>query len=147
MNWDWDRLKRQLAREAREYLADLRDLRDGLKSVEGWIALGLFVAAILMLAAWVIVSLGFNPPNEHISSMMYRLGMHACRPITNVSGVIVIVDMFLMIFLTVIAFGNVVRMNARVRRGLPREPRELIVSTSLMLAAGTGGILYMLWIC
>ncbi|MBV2183034.1 MAG: hypothetical protein KUL88_00630, partial [Rhizobium sp.] len=97
--------------------------------------------------AWVIVSLGFNPPNEHISSMMYRLGMHACRPITNVSGVIVIVDMFLMIFLTVIAFGNVVRMNARVRRGLPREPRELIVSTSLMLAAGTGGILYMLWIC
>lgn len=147
MNWDWDRLKRQLAREAREYLADLRDLRDGLKSIEGWIALALFIAAILMTAAWVIVSLGFNPPNEHISSMMYRFGMHVCRPITNVSGVIVIVDMFLLIFLTVIAFGNVVRMNARVRRGLPREPRELIVSTLLMLAAGTGGIIYMLWIC
>jgi amino acid transporter len=144
---DWERLRRQLASEAREYLADLRELRDGLKSAEGWIALALVVAATLMTAAWVIVSLGFNPPNEHISAMMYKLGMRTCRPITNVSGVVVIVDMFMLIFLTAVTFGNIVRMSGRVRRGLPREPRELIVSAGLMLAAGVGGILYMLWVC
>jgi amino acid transporter len=144
---NWEKFQRQLAREAREYLADLREMRDGLKSIEGWIALALVIAALLMAAAWVVVSLGFNPPSEHISSMMYRLGMHTCRPITNVSGVIVIVDMFLLIFLTVITFGNIVRMSGRVRRGLPREPRDLIISTSLMLAVGLGGIIYMLWIC
>lgn len=144
---DWERFRRQLASEAREYLADLRELRDGLKSAEGWIALALVVAAMLMTAAWVIVSLGFNPPNEHISSMMYRLGMRTCRPITNVSGVVVIVDMFMLIFLTAVTFGNIVRMSGRARRGLPREPRELIVSAGLMLAVGVGGIIYMLWIC
>jgi hypothetical protein len=144
---EWEKLKAQLAREAREYLADLRDMRESLKSAEGWIALILVVTAALITAAWVVVSLGFNPPNEHISAMMYKFGMRSCQPISNVNGVILIVDMFMLIFLTAVTFGNVVRMSARVRRGLPREPRELIVSAGLMLAIGLGGIVFMLWIC
>lgn len=144
---DWERVRAQLAREAREYLADLRDIRESLKSAEGWIALALVVAALLMTVAWVVVSLGFNPPNEHISAMMYRVGMRTCQPISNLHGVILIVDLFMLIFLTAVTFGNVVRMGARVRRGFPREPRELIVSAGLMLAVGLGGILFMLWIC
>lgn len=144
---NWEKFKRQLAREAREYLADLREMREGLKSAEGWIALGLVVAAILITGAWVIVSLGFNPPNDHILYAMRLFGMRSCRPISNFDGVVVIVDMFLLIFLTAVTLGNVVRMAARVKRGLPREPRELIISAGMMLVVGVGGILYMLRIC
>lgn len=43
-------LREQLRREAREYLADLRELRDDLKSAEGWIALALTVAAVVIAA-------------------------------------------------------------------------------------------------
>lgn len=144
---DWDKLQQQLAREAREYLADLRDMRDGLKSAEGWIVLGLLVAAILMTAAWFIVSLGFNPANDHVTSFMYNFGLRSCRPVDNFSGVIMFVDMIMLVFLTVISLGNVLNMMRRVREGLPREPRDLIVSTSLMLFVGIGGIIFMLWVC
>ncbi|MEW6165713.1 MAG: hypothetical protein AB1642_11690 [Pseudomonadota bacterium] len=144
---NWEKIRQQLAREASEYLTDLRDIRESLKSAEGWIALGLVIAAILMTVAWLLVSLGFNPPNEHVTSFMNRLGLRVCRPISNFSGVIVIVDMFMLIFLTAVTFGNIVRMSARVKRGYPREPRDLIVTASLMLAVGIGGIGYMLWIC
>lgn len=144
---DWDKLKQQLAREAREYLADLRDIREGLKSVEGWIALGLLIAAALMAAAWFIVSLGFNPANDHITSFMYRFGLRTCRPVDNFSGVVMFVDMILLVFLTVISLGNVLNMMRQVKEGQPREPRDLIISTSLMLVVGIGGIAFMLWVC
>ncbi len=144
---NWETLKQQLAREANEYLADLRHIRDDLKSIEGWIAFVLVVLAVIMTAAWAIVSLGFNPANDHISYFMYRLGLHECRPIDNFGGVIVFVDLIMLIFLTVISLGNVVNMMRRVNRGFPREPRDLIISTSLMLAVGIGGIIFMLRIC
>lgn len=144
---DWERLRKQLAREAREYLADLRDLRDSLKSAEGWIALALVIVAAFIAVAWVIVSLGFSPPNDHVTAWIHRLGMRPCAPISNFAGVVIIVDMFLVLFLTVVTLGNVARMATRVRSGLPREPRDLIVSASLMIACGLGGIIYMLSIC
>lgn len=144
---DWEKLRRQLASEARDYLADLREIRDGLRSVEGWIALGLVVAAILMLAAWAIVSLGFNPPNDHITALTYKFGLRPCRPISNLAGILIFVDMIMLIFLTVVSLGNVFNMIRRVREGQPREPRDLVVSTSLMLAIGISGIFFMLWIC
>jgi hypothetical protein len=144
---DWVNFKKQLAREVSEYLADLREIRDDLKSVEGWIAFGLIVMAALMTVAWLIVSLGFNPENEHINTLLYKLGLRSCRPIGNFSGVIVFVDFFLLLFLTVITLGNSVRMAARVKRGWAREPRDLIISALLMLVVGIGGIIYMRWIC
>lgn len=144
---DWGRLKQRLTREAREYLTDLRELREDLQSREGWIALALVFAAVLMAAAWVLVSLGFNPPNDTIIATLRRLSMHTCRPIDNFSGVIVFVNMILLIFLTAVTMGNIVRMLARVKRGWPREPRDLIISAGLMLAVGLGGIIYMRWIC
>jgi len=140
-------LGEQLAREAREYLADLRQLREDLRSAEGMIAVVLLVVAGLIAVAWVLVSIGFNPPNEHVTSTMNRLGLRTCRPIDNFGGVVVIIDMFVVIFLTVISFGNIVRMSARVQRGLPREPRDLIISSLLMIIAGVGGIAYMIWTC
>jgi amino acid transporter len=144
---DWDRLGRQLGREARDYLADLRDIREGLRLVEGWIALGLVVVAVAITAAWAIVSLGFSPPNEHVTRFIYKLGLRPCRPVDNVGGVIIFINLFLLLFLTLISLGNVVNLIGRVKRGLPREPRDLIVSTSLMLAVGIGGIIYMRQIC
>lgn len=144
---DWDKLKLQLAREASEYLADLRDIREGLRSAEGWIALGLLVTAILIAAIWFIVSLRFNPANDHVSSFIASLGLRSCRPIDNFSGVIMFVDMIMMVFLTVISLGNVLNMMRQVKEGRPREPRDLIVSASLMLLVGIGGIVFMLWVC
>ena len=140
-------LSEQLAREAREYLADLRALRDELKTVEGLIALGLGIAAILVTVAWCIVTLGFNPPNDHIVSFVYKFGMRPCRPVNNFSGAVMFIDMILLFFLVVVSFGNVFNMMKRVREGQPREPRDLIISSSLMLVVGIGGIVFMLWVC
>lgn len=144
---NWDKLQEQLAREAREYLADLRELREDLKSAEGWMALGLVIAAILMTAAWFVVSLGFNPANDHVTSFMLNFGLRSCRPVDNFSGVVMFVDFIMLLFLTVVSLGNVLNMMRRVRQGEPREPRDLIISTSLMLAVGIGGIVFMLWVC
>lgn len=144
---DWEKLKVQLAREAREYLADLRDIRDGLRYYEGWIALLLVVATIAMLAAWALTSLGFSPPNEHVTRFIYRLGQRTCRPVDNFSGMVILIDLFLLLFLALLALGHVINMNRRARAGLPRKPRELIVTTLLMLAAGGGGIIYMRQVC
>lgn len=140
-------LGKRLAREARDYLADLRDLRDELRRVEGWVALGLVVVALAITAAWAVVSLGFSPPNEHVTRFIYKLGMRPCRPVDNLGGVIIFINLFLLLFLMVISLGNVVNLIGRVKRGLPREPRDLIISTSLMLAVGIGGIIYMRQIC
>lgn len=140
-------LSEQLAREAREYLADLRALREDLKSAEGWIVLGLVIVAALISAAWAIVSLGYNPPNDHILSMLYKFGLRTCKPIDNFSGVVIFVDLFMLLFLTVISLGNAFNMMRRVREGQPREPRDLIISISLMILAGVGGIVFMLWTC
>jgi hypothetical protein len=142
-----EKLKQQLAQEVHEYLADLREIRNDLKSVDGWIALGLGILVILMSAAWIIVSLGFNPANDHVSSFMYKFGLRSCRPINNFNGVIVFIDFIVLIFLTVISLGNVVNMMRRASQGYPREPRDLIVTTSLMLVFGLGGIIFMLKIC
>ena len=144
---NWEKLRSQLGREARDYLADLRDIRDGLRRIEGWIALGLVIVAAVMTTAWALVSLGFSPPNEHVTRFIYKLGLRPCRPIDNVGGVIVFINLFLMLFLTLISLGNIINLIGRVKRGQPREPRDLIVSTSLMLAVGTGGIIYMRHIC
>lgn len=140
-------LGQRLAREAREYLADLRELAEDLKSAEGWIAVALLVFAVLMTAAWAVVSLGFNPPNEHIVSLTRQLGMRTCRPQENFNVAVMFIDLVLMLFLLAVSLGNVIAMMKRVREGRPREPRDLIISTTLLLFVGIGGILFMLAVC
>jgi amino acid transporter len=144
---DLDKLRKQLAREANDYLRDLREIIDSLKRVEGWIALGLVVAVIFVTAMFFLNSLGFSPPNEHVIRFMRQLGMRPCRPISNIGGSVIFISMLLMIFLSAITLGNMINLISRVNRGEPREPRDLIVSTSLMLAIGGGSIIYMRWIC
>ena len=147
MSWSWDKLQRQLAREAREYLADLRNIKESLQYAEGWVALLLIVGCVAMLCVWGVVSLGFSPPNDHVSDILTSLGMRFCRPLENVAGVIIIIDVLLTIFLAAITLGNVFSMMIRAQRGLPRNPRDMIVSALLLMAVGIGGILFMLAIC
>ena len=144
---DLEKLKRQLAHEAIGYLADLRAIKEELRSVEGWIALGLVLMAMAIGVAWAIVSLGFSPPNEHVTRFINLLGLRVCRPVSNFDGIVIFINLFMLMFLTVLSVGNVLIMIGRVKRGWDREPRDLIVSTSLMTVAGIGGIVYMLAIC
>lgn len=144
---NWEKLRRELAREARDYLADLRDIRDSLKYVEGWMAVGLVATAVLMAVAWALVTIGFNPPNDHVMAFMNKFGLRSCRAVSNFSGVIIIVDTFLLVFLTTLTLGSVISQMERVKRGLPRNPREVILFASLMLVVGFGGVGYMRWIC
>jgi hypothetical protein len=144
---DIEKLKRQLAREALEYLADIRAIRDELRSAEGWMALGLIVLAVVITIAWAIVSLGFSPPNEHVTRWINSLGLRLCKPVSNLQGVIIFVNLFVMLFLTVISIGNMLIMIGRMKRGWPKEPRDLIISTTLMVTVGIGGIIFMQVIC
>jgi hypothetical protein len=144
---DIEKLKRQLAREAIGYLADIRALRDELRSAEGWMALGLVLMAISIGIAWAVVSLGFSPPNEHVTRFINLLGLRVCKPVSNLQGVIIFINLFVMLFLTVISIGNMLIMIGRIKRGWSKEPRDLIISTALMVTAGLGGIIFMLVIC
>lgn len=144
---DLKKLKRQLAQEAIEYLADLRAIKEELRSVEGWIALGLVVMAMLIGASWAVVSLGFSPPNEHVTHFLNQVGLRVCRPVTNFAGIVIFINLFMLMFLSVLSIGNVLIMIGRVKRGWNREPRDLIISTALMVISGIGGIVFMLVIC
>jgi hypothetical protein len=145
---NWRQLREQLASEAREYLTDLRDLRDSLRSIEGWIALGLLLASLVMLGIFAYMAMGFSPnPNAEITSFIYRIGLRPCRELSNTSGVILFIDLFVLLFLVAVTMGCVLNMIGRVKRGEAREPRELITTASLMLVVGIGGIIYMSVIC
>jgi uncharacterized membrane protein YidH (DUF202 family) len=143
----FDEFKRELAREAREYLADVRTILQGLRSAEGLFTLGLVIASLAITGAWALFSLGFSPPNEHVSRLIYSLGMRVCRPITNLAGVIIFINLFLLLFLSVVSLGNAMNVITRVRQGQPRELRDLIISSVMMLVTGVGGIVYMVAIC
>jgi len=145
---NWEEFKKEIAVEAKSYLADLRDFKESLRSAEGWIALILLLAAVFIVGAFLFVSLGFSPnPNIHITSFLDSVGLRACRKMDNVSGVFLFVNLFLLLFLAVITLGNVLNLLGRVKRGEPRQPRDIIVSASLMLTVGSAGIAYMVWAC
>lgn len=145
---NWEKFKTELALEAKSYAADLRAFRDSLSSVEGWLALIMLLGSIFIVVAFLLVSVGFSPnPNVHILRFLQDIGLRACRTMDNVSGVFLFVTLFLLLFLAVITVGNVLNLLGRVKRGEPRQPRDIIVSSSLMASVGLGGIAYMLWAC
>jgi len=143
----WDKFRRQLASEVRDYLADLHDILEDLKQKEGWIALGLVLASMVMTALWFISALGFSPANEHVSRFLALLGQRPCKPLSNLAGAIIFVNLALTIFLAAVALGSAFGMLMRLRRGLPNEPRELIISSSLLLVVGITGIVFMRMVC
>ncbi len=145
---NWEQFKIQLAREAREYSADLRDLIESLRSKEGWIVLGLLLASMVVVGIFLFLALGFSPsPNEETVSFLYRAGLRPCREISNTTGLILFLNLFVLLFLVVMSLGNVFNMIDRIRSGRPREARELITTAVMMLVVGIGGIIHMSMIC
>jgi hypothetical protein len=143
---DLDQLQRRLAQEAREYLADLRNMAEALKRAEGWVTLGLVLAVIFMLVVWFITGLGFDRLNLAISALGQSHG-RMCRPLDDFQAMIIIIDAVTMVLLAVLALGEMMRLLDRVRSGLPKEPRRVAFPAASMLAVGTAGIIYMRSIC
>lgn len=143
---DWDSFRKQLRREVSEYLADLRNFRDALRHVEGWITLGLVLAVVFMLVVWFIVGLGF----DRLSAVAGALGVsrsRVCTPLNDVNALVIILDATAMVLLAVLALGEMMRLLDRVRRGLPQEPRKVAIPAFFMLLLGGAGILFMRAIC
>lgn len=146
MAWDMDQLQRRLAQEAREYLADLRAMAEGLKRAEGWFTLGLVLAVVFMMVVWFITGLGFDRLNMAISALGQSHG-HICRPLDNFSALVILLNAVVLVLLSILALGEMMRLLDRVRKGLPRMPRKVAGPAATMLVVGTAGILYMRWIC
>ena len=143
---DWDNFQRRLAQEAREYLADLRTFGEALKRTEGWVTLGLILAVIFMLVVWFITGLGFDRLNIAIAALGQSHG-RICRPLGDFSALIIVLDLVVMLSLAVLTLGEMMRLLDRIRRGLPRMPREVALPAALMLVVGIAGIVFMRSIC
>jgi hypothetical protein len=143
---NWEKLRRQLRREAREYLADLHNFREGLRHLEGWLTLGLVLAVVFMVVVWFITSLGF----DRLNSMAGSFGAwrpRICRPLENTSALIMVIDSIIMMLLAVVAVGEMMRLLDRKRTGRPADYRAVAVPSFLMLIAALAGIIYMRMIC
>ena len=138
----WERLRR----EAGEYLTDLRNLRESLRSAEGWFTLGLVLAVIFMLVVWFITALGFDRLNMAIAALGQSHG-RVCKPIGDFDAMIIVIDAVTMCLLAVLALGEMMRLLDRVRQHLPKEPRKVAMPAAVMLVVGTVGIIYMRIIC
>lgn len=143
---DWDKLQRRLAREAHEYLADLRNLAEALKRAEGWVTLGLVLAVILMAVVWFITALGFDRLNLVLSALGQSHG-RMCRPLDNFSALVLLINAVVLGMLAVLALGEMMRLLDRIRMRLPKRPRAVAVPAAFMLVTGIGGIIYMRAIC
>lgn len=143
---DLETLRQRLAQEAREYLADLRNLRRALTHIEGWVTLALVLAVIVMMVVWFITGLGFDRLNMVISALGQSRGK-ICRPLSDFAAMVIIIDAVALAMLAILALGEMMRLLDRVREGLPREPRKVALPAALMLAVGIAGIIYMRYIC
>lgn len=146
MTLDWDKLERRLRQEAREYFADLRNFREALKRTEGWVTLGLILAVIFMLVVWFITGMGFDRLNAVIAALGQSRG-RVCRPLSDFSALIIVIDAVAMTLLAVLTLGEMMRLLNRMNKGLPKQPRLVAVPAALMLVVGIAGIVYMRAIC
>ncbi|CAB1370323.1 hypothetical protein [Denitratisoma oestradiolicum] len=143
---NWEKLRRQLRREAREYLADLRNFRDALRYVEGWLTLGLLLAVIIMMVIWFITALGFDRLNSLVGSLsVWR--PRICRPLTDFNALALILDSLVMVLLAIISIGEMMRLLDRKRWGEAPNYRAVAAPAFFMLIAAIVGIIYMRIIC
>jgi hypothetical protein len=143
---NWERIKRQIRREAYEYLADFRHFGEALKRAEGWFTLALVLAVIFMIVVWFITGLGFDRLNQAVSELGQPRG-RVCKPLTDLNALILIIDAMLMFLVAIVTLGEMMLLLDRVRRNMPREPRKVMGPAAVMLAAGVSGIVYMRVIC
>lgn len=143
---NWGGIGRQLAREAREYLADVRAIVESLRRIEGWITLGLILAVIFMVVVWFITGLGFDRLNDIATSFRVWRPVH-CKVLTDMNAIVIVLDALAMGMLALMALGEMMSLLDRTRRGLPQEPRRVAIPAFFMLLVGIAGIAYMRYIC
>jgi len=143
---DWNKLEARLRHEASEYLADLRNFGEALKRTEGWVTLGLILAVIFMVVVWFITGLGFDRLNTVISALGQSHG-RICRPLTDFSALVVVIDAVVMGMLAIVTLGEMMQLLNRVNKGLPKRPGQVAIPAAMMLVVGIGGIIYMRAIC
>jgi uncharacterized membrane protein YidH (DUF202 family) len=135
-------LAERLAREASEYLDDLRELLASLSSPEGMVALVLILIVLGLTAAWFVLGLGFD---RLMSSVAY-LGVHRstiCREVDDIHGLALIMGGVLFFMLAALAIGEMMRLVDRVRRGQPSRPRTVLIPALVMLVVGIVGLTMM----
>ncbi|QDX81542.1 hypothetical protein B9N43_09960 [Denitratisoma sp. DHT3] len=143
---NWQKLRRQLRREAREYLADLHDIREGLRHLEGWLTLCLLIAVMFMVAVWFVTGLGF----DRLNSLTGALGAwrpRICRPLDDFNAVALVIDSLVMMLLAIVTIGEMMRLLDRKRSSLPANYRTVAIPAFFMLLAAIAGIVYMRMIC
>jgi formate hydrogenlyase subunit 3/multisubunit Na+/H+ antiporter MnhD subunit len=143
---NWEKLRRQLRREAYEYLADLRNFAIALRRAEGWFTLALVLAVIFMVAVWFVTGLGFDRLNQVVSALGQPRG-RVCRPMEDFDALALIIDAMLMFLLAILALGEMMQLLNRTQRGQPKQPRKVMAPVAFMLIAGVAGIAYMRHIC
>ncbi|HEX8986507.1 MAG TPA: hypothetical protein VF816_00985 [Rhodocyclaceae bacterium] len=143
---NWEKLRRELRREASEYLADLRNFAVALKRAEGWFTLALLLAVIFMVAVWFVTGLSFDRLNQVVSALGQPRG-HVCRPLQDFDALVIILDAMVMILLAIMALGEMMQLLNRIQRRQPREPRKVMVPAAVMLVTGIAGIAYMRHVC
>jgi hypothetical protein len=139
-------LRRQLAYEFREYVADQRDLFASLKSVEGMVALILIVVTVGLTVGWFVLGLGF----DRLLSVSAALGVarpRACRDVDDTHGALLVIGGVVFLLLAVLAIGEMMRLIDRVRHRQPARPSVVLFPTLGMLFIGLAGMAMMRFWC
>ncbi|RTL55739.1 MAG: hypothetical protein EKK46_05805 [Rhodocyclaceae bacterium] len=140
----WEDIRQQLLREAREYFADLREILDSLKRVEGWLTLILLIVTFFVVIYWFITGMGFDTRN----SLSGTLGsMRQCSPISDRNALFIALDGVCMMLFALFALGEMVALLMRIKQGRPAQPRTVAALSAMMLVTGVAGIIYMKSIC
>jgi uncharacterized membrane protein YidH (DUF202 family) len=139
-------LRRQLAYEFHEYVADLRDLFASLRSVEGLVALILVLTVLGLAVGWFFLGLGF----DRLLSVATALGVsrpRVCREVNDAQGVFLVIGGVLFVMLAALAIGEMMRLIDRVRRGAPGRPSAVLFPTVGMAVVGVAGMAMMRYWC
>jgi uncharacterized membrane protein YidH (DUF202 family) len=135
-------LASRLAREASEYLDDLRELFASLRSVEGVVALVLIFIILGLTVAWFVLGLGF----DRLLSTAASFGVwrpRTCRDVNDIHGLALIMGGVLFFLLSALAIGEMMRLIDRVRRGQPAHARSVLITALAMLIFGIVGLTMM----
>ncbi|HQR04449.1 MAG: hypothetical protein JSR19_08830 [Proteobacteria bacterium] len=138
--------KKRLAREAREYLADLRNFGKSLQRTEGWVTLGLIIAVLLMLVEWFVTGMGFDRLND-LSGSFSIWRPRLCRPLDDFAAILLVLDAIALVLLGAMAIGEMMQLLDRRRSHLPTRPRQVALPAGAMLVVGLAGIGYMRYLC
>ena len=135
-------LRQRFDRELHEYLADFRNLRDELKSTEGWTALILIAVILVLAGTWFFYGLGFDRLLSVATSWNVWRPAN-CRDISDFRGLFLVLDGFFFMLVAVYATGEMMLLIDRRRRKRLPKPSSVLIPAMAMLVSGLAGIVAM----